>query len=132
MSFIRLRVAERLVGILAAVRRSGIRSVVGVVAVGSKGLVGVRGLLGRDASSTCMTVRLVVWGTAGAAARADDPEKGSCQREGSRQPRGCKHVLAHIAIDMVLLELLVQHRRQNGEESSGSGRCSSGEEERNL
>ena len=105
---------ERLVGICAAVRRRRIRSVVAVRsigsrgAVGTKGLVGVRGLFGRDASRTCVTLRLVVRRTTGAAARADDPEEGGCQREGSCQPCGCEDVLAHATSDVVFFEFLVQ------------------------
>lgn len=106
--------AERLVGIFLGVRRRRIRSVVAVRAIGSrravgtKGFVGVRGLLGRDAGRTCVTLRFVVRRTTGAAARADDPEEGSGQGEGSCQPCGCEDVLAHATSDTVFFEFFIQ------------------------
>lgn len=131
---------ERLVGIRPAMgvggRGRGVRSVLVVRAVGSrgamrtKGFVGVRGLLGGDTSGRVLGV--VVRRTTGAAARADDPEESSSEGEGSGQPGGCEDVLAHGSGNIVGFEFLVEERREDSEEGSGSGRCGCGEEERNL
>lgn len=136
----RLSMTERLIGIRPAVgvrgRRRGVRRVLAVRAVGSrgamrtKGFVGVRGLFGRDTSGRIL--RVVVRRTTRAAARADDPEESGGEREGSRQPGGCENVLAHASGDVVGFEFLVEERRKNSEECCGCSGCGCGEEERNL
>lgn len=135
-----LSMTERLIGIRPGVgvhgRRRGVRSVLAVRAVGSrgamrtKGFVAVRGLLGRDTSGRILGV--VVRRTTRAAARADDPEESGGEREGGCQPGGCENVLAHASGDVVGFEFLVEERRKNSEECCGCSRCGCGEEERNL
>lgn len=131
---------ERLIGIRPGVgvrgRRRGIRSVLAVRAVGSrgamrtKGFIGVRGLLGRDTSGRILGV--VVRRTARAAARADDPKESGGEREGGCQPSGCENVLAHGSGDVVGFEFLVEERCENSKECCGCSGCGCREEERNL
>ena len=109
-----LDMTERLVGVgprlhgdvVAASGRIGGVAVRGGRSVGAKGLVGVGGLLGSHATGALVLV--VVGRLAGAAARADHPEQASSQGESDSQPGGHVDVLAHVALDAVFLEVLVE------------------------
>lgn len=93
----------------------GVRAVGSLSALGTKGFVGVRGLLGSD--TALVSVVVVVRGTARAAAGADEPEQSSTEGEGNGKPGSHKDVLSHASLDIVFFEFLVEKRCENGEES---------------
>lgn len=102
--------------VVAAVRlrrRRGVGcivSTVGSVRVGPKRLIGVRGFFG---SNAIVPVTVVVGRTAGAAARANEPEQAGAERESDGEPGRDIHILAHAAGDPVGFE--------HGFEGAGQG-----------
>lgn len=85
----------------------------------TKGFVGVRSLFGSD--TALVSLGVVVGGTAGAAAGADDPEETGSKGEGGGEPGGHEDVLAHGTADAVLLEFFVEEGGKHGKECcSGS------------
>ncbi len=81
-------------------------------------LVGVRCLLGGDATAVA-TVAVVVGRATGAAARADSPEEGGGERESGCNPGSGVDVLAHAALNSVRLDLFVEDAGNNGKHSCG-------------
>lgn len=119
---------ERLIGVSVRRRRRRVGGVVGVRtvgglgttrAVGTKGFVGVGCLFGRD--TALVSLGVVVGGTAGAAAGADDPKETGSKGEGGGEPRGYEDVLAHGAVDAILLEFFVEEGGEDGEECCSGG-----------
>ena len=110
----------RLVGLASHVLhwdiRAGVSRVrgVAVVAIGAfNTLVGVGGLLGGDTPTPLVAA---VRGAARAAARAEQPEHGRTQREGDGQPCRGVHVAAHVAVDLVGLQSVVEGAGEHGVE----------------
>lgn len=93
------------------------------------GLVGIRRLLGSDAT-TVAAVTVVVGRAAGAAAGADGPEQSGSKRESSGKPGGGVDVATHVSVDSVRLDLVVEDSSDNGEHGGRSSRGGGGEEER--
>jgi hypothetical protein len=134
--------AEGLIGVVSHIlhgnlvtmsRRRRVRSVAkggrGLVGLRTKRLIGIGCLFGGDAAGLAGAV---VGGTAGAAARGDDPEEAAGEREGDRQPGGDIDVLAHVALDAVVLEGRVEGAFQDGEEGGGRDGGGGDEEEGDL
>lgn len=129
---------ERLVGVGARLHRDGIAgggriggvAVRGGSSVGAKGLVCVGGLLGGHATSGLVLV--VVRRLAGAAARADHPEQTGSQGEGDSQPGSHVDILAHAALNAVVLQVLVEGTGNGREHRGRSNRSGSGEQESDL
>lgn len=92
------------------------------------GLVGVRCLLGGDATAVA-TVAVVVGRATGAAARADSPEEGGGERESGCNPGSGVYVLAHVSLDSVRLDLVVKDAGNNGKHGCGRRRGRGREEE---
>lgn len=117
-------------GLVAVDRRRGrVGGVVGGLlglAVGTQSLIGVGGLLGHDGA---VAVAVVVRGATGAAAGADDPEESGCEGEGDREPGSDVDVLAHLALNAVLLEFGFEDALEDGEHGGRSDGSGSGEEE---
>lgn len=90
---------------------------------GTKGLVGVGGLLGGNA--TLVAAVVVVRGAAGAAADTKGPEEHSSQGKGHGEPGGREHVLAHVQVDAVSLEggteAGLEDREEDGRGDGGGG-----------
>lgn len=110
---------------------SRVRGVLGTVRLGTGAdrLVGVRGLLGGDA--TVAAVLVVVRGAAGAAADAESPEDGTDEGECDSQPGGGEHVFTDAHGNSVGLEKSTGTTVDDGEENGRSNGSSSGEDEEN-
>lgn len=76
----------------------------GLLGSGANGLVGVRSLLSGQTVATHALVLVVVGGTTGAAADAEDPENGGGERESNGEPGSGENVLAHGQLDAVSFE----------------------------
>lgn len=138
----KLDMAEGLVGVVLHIlhgnlgtvsRRRRVRSVAergsGLVVLRTKRLIGIGSLFSGDAAGLAGAV---VGGTAGAAARGDNPEEAGSEGEGDSQPGGDVDVLSHGALDAVVLEGLVEGACQDGEEGGGRDGGGGDEEEGDL
>lgn len=138
-----LDVAERLVGVLGSVGGVGHGVLIGdmtrirgvlLVAVGclvgstcTQGLVGVRGLLGDEATAVASPV--VVGRAAGAAAHAEGPEEQGGEGEDDGEPGCGEHVPAHAECHAVGFEGVADAGLHGGEKDGGGDGGGGGEEE---